>query len=111
MKQGEISGKTVATLDVDDVDSFGPETITLTLSGEIATDGVFRYLVHNYSNLYDPLSEELSLSGASVRIYKGNNLVRTYNVPVNMEGTLWTVFEIRDGNLYQINTITYLPVY
>lgn len=49
---------------------------------------------------------QLSMSGANVKLYQGNNLLRTLNVPINEQGTLWTVFEIEKGNLKILNEMS-----
>ena len=69
-----------AELDVDDVDSYGPETITLQKKhyGES-----YVYAVHDYSNQTRPNSSQLSDSEAKVFVYMGQSLVRTYYVPKN----------------------------
>jgi subtilisin family serine protease len=97
----------VAELDVDDTTSYGPETITTTLSTQ-GVSGVYRYSVHDYSNRSSNASNALSLSGAQVKLYNGNTLIETYNVPVNQEGTLWNVFEIDNGSVHRINTMEYV---
>ncbi len=98
-----------ANLDVDDTSSYGPETITVTNFAGL--DG-FSYAVHNYSDRYassgDEESYNLANSGAIVKVYQGNTLLKTYTVPVNKAGTLWNVFEINsDGTIIDINTLEY----
>ncbi len=95
---------TDAELDVDDTDSFGPETITLQKKhyGES-----YVYAVHDYSNSGSPTSSELSNSEAKVFVYMGQSLVRTYYVPQNRTGNLWTVFRMTgSGDFQDINTFT-----
>lgn len=91
-----------ANLDVDDVSSYGPETITITKFNE----GVYRYSIHDYTNRGAASSNELSFSGAKVKVYQGNVEVADLNVP-NQAGTLWTVFEIDNGNFNLINSMDY----
>ena len=95
---------TDAELDVDDTDSYGPETITLQKKhyGES-----YVYAVHDYSNSGYPNSNELSNSEAKVFVYMGQSLVRTYYVPQNRAGSLWTVFRMTgSGDFQDINTFT-----
>ena len=95
-KQGEQ-----ANLDVDDMDSYGPETITLQKKrfGE-----TYVYAVHDFSNNTRPSSDALSRSQAKVFVYIGQSLVRTYYVPQGQRGNLWTVFRITgDGEFQDIN--------
>ena len=94
-----------ANLDVDDVDSEGPETITIT-NFEGLTN--IRYAVHDYTNRNEEDSNALSNSGAVVRIYKGGQLLRTFNVPTGYGGTEWDVFSLTpDGRIISVNTMSY----
>ncbi|MCK9618043.1 MAG: carboxypeptidase regulatory-like domain-containing protein [Lentimicrobiaceae bacterium] len=92
-----------ASLDIDDISSFGPETTTI----YNLQNGMYRFSVHDYSNRGSTYSLSMSNSNAQVRIYKGSDLVQTFYVPTNTEGTLWTVFEIYNNNIVPINTMTY----
>lgn len=87
-----------ADLDVDDTNSYGPETITLQKKhfGE-----TYVYAVHDYSNGSDPSASALSASQAKVFVYIGQSLVRTYYVPTNKVGNLWTVFRISGSGEFQ----------
>lgn len=87
-------------LDVDDVSSYGPETITIYQE----YDGTYVYAVHDYTNRYSDSSNALSNSGAQVNVYRGSQLLMTYNVPTNQDGTLWTVFSY-DSTTQRITTI------
>ncbi|MDO8342842.1 MAG: tetratricopeptide repeat protein [Cellvibrio sp.] len=91
-----------AQLDVDDTTSYGPETITL----ERKHDGErYVYAVHDYTNRENP-GLFLSKSSAKVFVYVGQTLIRTYYVPTNQVGNLWTVFAITEGGeLQDFNTI------
>jgi hypothetical protein len=97
-------GATHADLDLDDTTSYGPETVTIYRQ----TAGVYRYSVHDYSNLYSTNSSALSSSGAQVRVYQGAELVATFNVPGNQGGTLWTVFEIDGTSIRRVDTMSYV---
>lgn len=92
-----------AHLDVDDTDRFGPETITLSKKrfGE-----TYVYAVRDYSHYTEPASSALSQSQAKVFVYIGQSLVRTYYVPQNQVGNLWTVFRITgEGEIQDINRV------
>lgn len=94
-----------ANLDIDDTDSEGPETITITNFEGLSN---IRYAVHDYTNRYFEPSDELSHSGAVVRLYKGNQLLRTFNVPTGYGGTEWDVFSLSpDGKIVVLNTMKY----
>jgi len=91
-------------LDVDDTDSFGPETVTL--SKKIYGED-YVYAVHDYSDKNDSTTTNLSTSQAKVFVYVGESLVRTYYVPTGKEGNLWTVFRItKNGEIEDINDFT-----
>lgn len=92
-----------ANLDVDDTTSYGPETITL----DRKHFGIgYVYAVHDYSHINVPGSHALADSGAKVFVYVGESLVRTYYVPMQQAGNLWTVFRLNgDGEFEDINTL------
>jgi|GEM_PF-2094326 len=51
----------------------------------------------------NPMTYEMSTSKAVVRVYSQDGLVASYQVPVGVAGTVWEVFEIRDGRIIPIN--------
>jgi hypothetical protein len=85
---------------VDNTTGYGPETITI----RSFNDGVYTYAVHNFSNQRSSYSTALANSGAQVKLYSGDVLIATYNVPTNKDGTLWTVFTY-DSNTQSITTV------
>lgn len=93
-----------AMLDVDDTTSYGPETITINRKH----DGMrYVYAVHDYSDMDQPNTSGLSQSGAKVFVYIGQTLIKTYYVPKNKRGNLWTVFAVSgNGELQDVNTMT-----
>ena len=88
----------ICNLDVDDVTGFGPETVTLTPN--VAEP--YYYYVYRYSG-----AGSIATSGAQVKLYSGDTLVRTFNAPTD-QGTAdyWNIFAIVDGELVVSNTIT-----
>ena len=83
-----------ATLDLDDSNAPGTETITITN----VKSGNYSYSVHDYTNGYNKdnaSSTKLANSGASVTVYYKNKPT-TYNPP-NSAGTHWTVFTFTTG--------------
>lgn len=95
-----------ANLDVDDIDSYGPETITIDQK-KYGTNYV--YAVHDYSYKDNPQTTDLSMSKAKVFVYVGESLVRTYYVPEHARGNLWTVFQITpEGELEDIDQLAEL---
>ncbi|WP_054180806.1 tetratricopeptide repeat protein [Trabulsiella odontotermitis] len=90
-------------LDVDDTDSYGPETITLTARQQGQS---YVYAIHDFTDRERPNSSRLSESQAKVFVYVGESLVRTYYVPQQKIGNLWTVFKITpSGDFVDINQI------
>lgn len=77
-------------LDVDDVTSFGPETITI---NEFTT-GTYRYSVHNYSNNSQSGSGGIANSPARIEVYGSGGLIASFAPPVTTPGNTWRVFEI-----------------
>ncbi len=93
-----------ANLDVDDVDSYGPETVTIDrrLEGQY-----YVYSVHDFSDRGQPNTTNLSNSQAKVMVYTGESLIRSYYVPTGQTGNLWTVFRISpEGEIQDINRMS-----
>ena len=93
-------------LDVDDTSSYGPETITVR---NVKADEKFSYFVHDYTNSYSEVANEMSLSGAKVQVYLEGKNIATYTIPTNQPGTLWHVFDF-DGatkTIKSVNTLEY----
>jgi hypothetical protein len=93
-----------ALLDVDHLDGYGPETITILRKhpGER-----YVYAVHDFWDRTKPDTPDLSASDAKVFVYVGQTLIRTYYVPKGKQGNIWTVFAIsEEGELQDINTMS-----
>lgn len=87
----DAEGNRIAWLDVDDTTSYGPETLTF----EVSDTDLYSYYVHNYS-----AEAPLNTSGAEVRLYRGDQLVKTYNIPADWgDQNIWQVFSIKDGQV------------
>lgn len=94
-RSDSYQGDTLAVLDYDDRDSFGPETVTITFNADyVADNGCFIYSVHDFSNRDSTNSTELSMSDAVVHFYKGNELYDIYRIQKNKVATEWRVFKI-----------------
>lgn len=99
----------VAMLDVDDVTSFGPETVTISPPAGRTTlrPGLYRYSVFHFSG-----SATIPTSGASVTLTLGGQAPREFRAPAGTapsSGSLWTVFELAVGStggitVYPVNT-------
>lgn len=92
-------------LDVDDIDSYGPETISISKTD----NGVYSYYVHDYTNKSSNDSTELSNSGAYIQLYSGNTLLYKIDIPQNQSGTLWHVFDYdsKTGLIQLVNEFSY----
>ena len=97
--RGSSESAPFVVLDLDDVDGFGPETITI----KKLVDGIYKYYIHQYSN--DGI---LSESKARVQIFDSPNCNgEAIDIIEEGEGRFWNVFEINgeNGNISQINQI------
>ena len=89
-------GDTSILLDVDDTNSFGPETITV--SNYVGQKYV--YAIHDYTNKDNPFSHALAESGASVTVYNGSTVIGTFHVPSNVQGNIWEVFALDETGAF-----------
>ena len=88
-------------LDVDDIMSYGPETITI----NSFIDGMYRYSVHNYSDQSSAGCDGIYNSPARVEIYGSTGLINYFTAPssVGASGNTWRVFELNvTGSSYQV---------
>ncbi|NOR26717.1 MAG: hypothetical protein GQ542_20470, partial [Desulforhopalus sp.] len=74
-----------ASLDLDDRNGYGPETITIT----DRVSGTYRYYVHDFTNRYSN-SLWLARSGAVVKVFYGDREPMVFTVPNNY-GNVWHV--------------------
>jgi hypothetical protein len=94
---------TIVRQDLDDTDSYGPETTTLLQQ----ITGIYRFSVHDWDNSNLTNSNALSNSGAQVKVYQSSGLVALFNIPSNTGGTLWTVFEMNGSTITTVNRMSY----
>lgn len=81
----------LALLDRDDRDGFGPETITI---NRVDPKAHYSFFVRDFTQ-----SGKLSESKAHVRVYSGQNLLKTYEIPAQVSGHDWQVFSVINGEL------------
>jgi hypothetical protein len=96
---------TSSFLDVDDVTSEGPETVTVSRM----EPGLYRYSLHDYTNREASFSDAMSASGARVQLFVGNGRFESFDIPLGQPGTVWTVFELdgETGTPYLVNRFSY----
>jgi hypothetical protein len=97
-----------ADLDVDHINGFGPETITISRkhAGER-----YIYAVQDFSDKMDPGTTRLAESDAKVFVYVGQTLIKTYYVPSDKVGNVWTVFSVSaEGEIQDINSMSRISV-
>jgi uncharacterized delta-60 repeat protein len=93
--RGNLLAPPFALLDVDDVDGFGPETITITN----LFSGTYVYAVNRFSGL-----GTIAGSGAKVEVYTDAGLVERVTAPATGTGDWWQVLQI-DGDSRAITVI------
>lgn len=92
-------------LDRDDTDKYGPETITIYKPAV----GNYHYSVFDYSNKTKKRSKHLSYSNATVHVYGRNKLLASFEVPENIKGNCWHVFEIDETHeIIPINEVNFV---
>lgn len=93
-----------AWLDVDCISGYGPETITV---GKWTRGKVYTVYVVDYSDRGRTHSDALSKSGATVRVYNENGLVKSFSVPSGF-GNRWDICTIKNGEVTDAGTISEL---
>lgn len=91
-----------AKLDRDDINGYGPETITV---ARAEASGIYRLYVIDFTNRADPNSPALSRSGATIRVYSNNRLLDTFTAPSEGIGYRWNVCDILQNRLAPVGTI------
>lgn len=99
--RGNLEMAPYAYLDVDDVDGFGPETMTI---GQLF-QGTYHYYIHKYAG-----EGYISTSNATINIYSVSGLTHTINAPTNGTGNYWHVLDI-DGSSGAITFINQILDY
>jgi len=97
--QGSADSPPYCVLDIDDTDSYGPETTTI----YELYPGEYHYYIYNYSQ-----SPAITTSGAVVQIFNDNGLINTLQIPTTGDGLFWDICTVNGstGAVNIINTIT-----
>jgi uncharacterized protein YfaP (DUF2135 family) len=92
-----------ASLDRDDTNAYGPETITITNQNS----GTYTYWVDNYTTRYNQsTSTPFGETGAIVTIYDENGLYDQVEVhTASGTGLKWTVFTMTGGQISIVNSL------
>ncbi|GHV78276.1 hypothetical protein AGMMS49944_00670 [Spirochaetia bacterium] len=99
-RDSTTSADRTAWLDRDEVNGYGPETITVT---EVDNNASYHFFIHNYSNRSAVNDPRLSQSKAVVRVYIDNRLNMRYQIEPGKTGTTWNIFDIRRGQIQPVN--------
>jgi PKD repeat protein len=97
--KGSVSSPPYDTLDIDDTESYGPETNTI----YDLFPGDYHCFVHNYSE-----SPDITTSNAVVQVYNSTGLIQTFQVPTSGTGLYWDIFTLNgsNGSINVINQLT-----
>ena len=90
-------------LDRDDMNGFGPETITIK---KISGQSEYEYFVYDFSDRNNSRSKNLSKSRATVKVFGEGRLMEMFRVPQDNQGIKWNVFKIRNGEIVDVNRLT-----
>ena len=97
--RGNSESAPFAVLDLDDLDGFGPETITI----RKLESGIYKYYVHQYSN-----DGSLNESKGRVQTFDSPNCDgEVIDIKEEGDGRYWNVFEINgeNGDILEVNQI------
>lgn len=98
----KTSADGIAKLDHDEMNGYGPETITL---NSLDLEGSYEYFVNNFSEKNKSNTTGLSRSKAVVKVFSGLRLQKIYQVPTDIIGLIWKVFRIENGEIVDVNDV------
>jgi uncharacterized protein YfaP (DUF2135 family) len=98
---GTLDTMPFAGLDKDDVNGYGPETVTIQKTGSAAYyAGNYRFYIYNFTQ-----ANNMAGCGATVRVYDDGSLIKTYNVPASGTGDYWWVFDLNGSTFTDHNVL------
>jgi uncharacterized protein YfaP (DUF2135 family) len=99
---GSADAPPYASLDVDETEGYGPETITI----HDLQAGTYHYWVHRFSD-----DAELAGSEAVVEVYGSGGLLSSYTAPSTGTDEYWHVFDINgsNGSVQSVNQLVAEP--
>lgn len=92
----KVAADGMAMLDRDDMDGYGPETIT---AMEISNDSEYEFYVHDYTNQNNRTSTQLSEAKVHIMVYGNEKLMNEFRVTPQQNGIKWNVFKIVNGQV------------
>lgn len=98
-----LYGPTVAELDYDVTNAFGPEIITI----HKLIRGEYSFLVHDFTNRSNSNSTWLARSKAKVKVYLNSNDAIIYEVDPTLIGSSWKVFKLNIAENGEITCSTW----
>jgi len=100
--EGSADAPPYASLDVDETEGYGPETITI----HDLQPGTYHYWVRRFSD-----DAELAGSEAVVEVYGSGGLLSSYTAPSTGSDVYWHVFDINgsDGSVQLVNQLVSEP--
>lgn len=100
--EGRLTSAPFMALDVDDVDSFGPEVVTL----RRLMVGKYHYMVHNYNEVSNP-----AITGSSARVELNTSTgIQNFTPVTTGETTSTTFWHVFDLNVDAQCRITVTPI-
>lgn len=92
----------MARLDLDAMQGYGPETITIK---NVDDNAEYLCYVHDYSNKKHPKSKALSKAKARILVYGEGQLMHIYEINEVQRGNKWNVFRLVDGQFVVENEV------
>ncbi len=92
----------LTSLDIDDKDGYGPETITIRNIDDNAT---YDYYVHDYTNKDKKNAKGLYKTKARVKVYGDGKLLYVFRIQEKIKGNTWDVFRIVNGEIIPVDEV------
>jgi len=97
--------KNLVTLDLDDRDGYGPETLTIYANMPSSDDKIY-YVVNDFD-----MTNQLKNSGAQVTLYHSVSQSYTWNVSnTSGDGNYWRVFKVNKDGFVSMDTLNTTPL-